>query len=175
MRSASRLVVLCLLVGCATERPLDWTYEVPASLERPGTSVVARIRQDGCREGDPLLYESRPRSTAGRSAPLPVLMEGHTYCFEVTLFDDACSLYARATQQVEVGPEPMPRVALTLASTSEVRCDDGVCHPDRGCFRCDPETEALCPAGGGVPARCCPTTVASCSAEDAFFCETFED
>ncbi|MFK7985628.1 MAG: hypothetical protein AB8I08_06315 [Sandaracinaceae bacterium] len=173
MRLASRLVLPLLLWGCAVERPLDWTFQIPDGLERPGTVVVARIREGGCRDGDPVIYESRPRSTSGQSAELPELVENTTYCFQVSLTDADCTIYASGSQTVEVGPEEMPVVALTLSATTEVTCE-GVCRPDRGCFLCDTDTQFLCPARESLPARCCATGVTTCS-EDAFFCDTFEE
>ena len=175
MRFAFPLLIPCLLLGCAVERPLDWTYQIPVGLERPETVVVAQIREDGCREGDPLLYETRPRSTTGQSGELPSLSEGVTYCFEVILLDSACTRYASASQTVEVGPDESPSVPLELSASSEVPCTNGVCHPERGCLLCDADTQFLCPAGDGLPARCCPTSVATCSTEDAFFCDTFDE
>ena len=174
VKIALRVLLPMLLLGCSSERPLDWTYVIPTGLERADTRVIARIREGGCRMQDFILYESAPRAVSGATETLPQLVQGELYCFEVVLQDASCSEYARSAEMVEVQSGEPPAVVNTLAALGdEVACVNARCDPERGCLPCLDDT-LFCAAGGGQPDRCCTVDLSTCSPDDTFFCEPFE-
>ena len=176
MKTVSRLSLSLLVLGCAVERPLEWTYVIPAALERPDTVVIARIRQGGCRDGDLVIYEARPRDLSGETPALPVLVQGVSYCFEIRLQDGSCTEYARSFETVEVDDTEVATVTNTLAASTEVSCTNAYCDPARGCRSCNgsPGSVLYCPPEAGAPSRCCVEVVASCAPDDALLCTPFD-
>jgi hypothetical protein len=166
---SATLLLAALLGSCAAERALTWTYEVPAGLERAGSSVIARIREGGCAFGDEVIYEIRPRDMEAPTIPTPTLEADHTYCFDVTLEDSTCEAYARSTVivMVDAGLE-MPTVTNVLAMDTPRACPSGsVCSPSRGCLRCE-GAQFFCPADSDGADRCCFFPGEECS--DTVFC-----
>ena len=165
----SLLALAALLGGCAAERALTWTYEVPLGIERPGSSVVARIREGGCAFGDQVIYELRPRDREGTTIPTPTLEAGITYCFDVTLEDSVCEAYARSAVLVTVDASiEMPTVVNVLAVDTPRACPTAAaCSSTRGCLRCE-STEFFCPADGDGADRCCSFPGEDCT--DTVFC-----
>ncbi len=170
------MLSLPLLSSCSVERTLEWTYTIPAALERPNTVVIARIRQGGCRDEDPLLYESRPRASSGETPALPVLVQDVVYCFEVRLQDGSCTEYARSVEMLEVDDRNPAVVVSTLEESPEVSCTNALCDAERGCRPCDgaPGSAIFCAAEAGAPDRCCVELVASCAPSDALLCTPFD-
>ena len=149
------LAATVVLLGCEVERPLRWTYEIPAAVEAPGSVLHARIRRGGCNYGDEIIYEIRPRDTEMETIPVPVLREDRDYCFEVALEDMTCATYARSTMLVRVnGDEESPSVHNVLAVEPSPRACDGPCDAALGCVSCE-EGEVFCPEDAGGGARCC--------------------
>ena len=171
MRTALFAFVFLGSLGCAVERDVDWTYQIPDGLERAGSHLVARIREGGCREADLILYEADPRSGGG--PPLPVLVQGTMYCFELRLEDEDCLRYAAATTLVEVD-ETTPVVNQMLAALpTPVECL-AFCPTTGGCPQCG-EALVFCPASGATPARCCPDVFSdACQTSRALTCDTLD-
>lgn len=163
MTARALAVRSCLLAwllgaaGCQEERPLTWRYELPAGAG-PSVIVIARIREGGCNDGDPIVYEARPRDASRPTIPPPILEPDRTYCFDVIAEDPSvgCAVVARSTVAIVPGTaEPTLEVVNVLdpAHPRLPTCDaPDACTPEVGCLRCDPEDEVAC-AG---PPRCCP-------------------
>ena len=144
-----------LAVGCTESRPLTWRYELPAGLD-PSLVVVARIRQGGCNDTDPILYEARPEDRSRPTLQPPTLEPELTYCFDVAAEDPTmgCAMVARSTIALVLGSDEPSREVVNTLETDHPRlaaCDaPDTCTTEVGCLRCG-ANQVACDA----PPRCC--------------------